>query len=238
MKLGILQTGRSPEELRTAHGDYDDFFRRFLDGRGFEFVTYPVLDGILPAEPDEADCWLITGSKFGTYEPHPWIPPLEAFLRRSFTAGVPIVGICFGHQILAQALGGKVEKFAGGWSVGRETYEFAGLASPIALMAWHQDQVIEKPSEAEVLGSSPFCRYAALAYGDRALTIQPHPEFQRTFVRDLIEARRDLLPDDIARKALVSLGEPTDSALIGDMVEAFLKRPRGTRSPENAKPSV
>ncbi len=101
MKIGILQAGRSPEELRDRHGDYDDMFRRFLDGQGFEFVTYPVLDGVLPNSVDDAEGWLVTGSKFGVYEDHDWIPPLEDFLRQAYAQAVPIVGIYFGHQILA-----------------------------------------------------------------------------------------------------------------------------------------
>lgn len=144
MKIGILQTGRSPDSLSETHGDYDDFFKRFLDGRGFEFETYLALDGELPNAPTEADGWLITGSKFGVYEGYEWISPLEDFLRACFAADVPMVGVCFGHQILAQALGGKVEKFAGGWSVGPQKYDSDILGDQL-LIAWHQDQVVERP---------------------------------------------------------------------------------------------
>ena len=228
MKIGILQTGRSPEELRAKHGDYDDMFRRFLDGRGFEFVTYPVLDGILPSDVLEAEGWLITGSKFAVYENHPWIPPLENFLRHAFAEGVPVVGICFGHQIMAKALGGRVEKFAGGWSAGPEAYTLEGAPSATWLMSWHQDQVIEKPAAAEVAGSSPFCRYAALSYGDKAFTIQPHPEFVAGFLADLVVARRDVLPARIADKALAKVDQPLSSSAIADRIEAFFKKPRGS----------
>ena len=110
MKIGILQTGRSPDELRAKHGDYDEMFVRLLSGQGFEFKTFPVLDGVLPTQINEADGWLITGSKFGVYEDHDWIAPLEEFLRRAFAAEAPIVGVCFGHQILAQALVGRCHK--------------------------------------------------------------------------------------------------------------------------------
>jgi len=131
MKIGILQAGHSPPELAKEFGDYDKFFRRFLGGNGFEFVTYPVVDDVFPSSIDEADGWLVTGSKFGVYEGHAWIATLEDFLRESFAAEKPIVGICFGHQILAQALGGKVEKFDGGWSVGVESYQFEGRSEDV-----------------------------------------------------------------------------------------------------------
>ncbi len=225
MKIGILQTGRTPAELRDKHGDYDDLFKRLLDGRGFDFVTYPVLDGVIPEAVDEADGWLITGSKFGVYEGHDWLPPLEDFLRRTYCAGVPIVGVCFGHQILAQALGGKVEKFAGGWSVGPVDYTGADGRRD-RIMAWHQDQVTAVPADAEVIGSSDFCANAMLTYGNKALTVQPHPEFTAEFLGDLIEARRAILPDHIAEGAMARVNDPLTSRMLADRFETFFKKER------------
>ncbi len=226
MKIGILVCGRPPEELRERHGAYDAMFSRFLDGRGFTFDSYAALDGELPDDVLAADGWLITGSRFGVYEDHDWIPPLEDFLRRAYAASVPIVGICFGHQLLAQALGGKVEKFSGGWSVGGETYALDGLGKEMRVMAWHQDQVVEKPPEAEVAGSSAFCRFAALAYGTKAYTIQPHPEFLPDYVGELVEARRNILPEEVTRKALGSLGQEISSPLVADKIEQVFRQGR------------
>lgn len=221
MKIGILQTGRSPEEMRDRHGDYDDLFKRLLAGRGFDFITYPVLDGVLPTCATDADGWLITGSKFGAYEDHDWIPPLEDFLRDAFARSVPIVGVCFGHQILAQALGGKVEKFAGGWAVGPAEFDSRDRIDTI--MAWHQDQVVELPDGAEVLASSKFCQYAMLGYGDRALTVQPHPEFTAEFMADLIACRRDVLPGHIADQAAANLSADLTSPRFAELFEDFFK---------------
>lgn len=226
MKIGILQTGKVPDELRAEHGDYPDMFARFLADPAFEFKTYPVVDNVFPDGPRICDAWLITGSKHGVYEDHSWIPPLEDFLRVTFSAGVPIVGICFGHQILAQALGGKVEQFPGGWLVGVEDYAIDGIGTSVQIMAWHQDQVVTLPEATVVVGSSPFCRYAALAYGDRAFSIQPHPEFSNGFMADLIEARGDALPKPIAHKAAASLDRQTSADRVADYIKAFLKRGR------------
>lgn len=223
MKIGILQTGRSPDELRAKHGDYDDLFKVLLGGRGFRFDTYPILDGVLPAAPEAADGWLITGSKFGAYEDHDWIPPLEDFLRRTYARAVPIVGICFGHQILAQALGGKVGRHEGGWAVGPVTYRDAQGHDPLTMLAWHRDQVTDLPPGAEVLAGNAFCPYGVLSYGNRALTMQPHPEFTPGFLADLIEARRDVLPQQVAEKAALAISQNLHLSGCGDRIERFLR---------------
>ena len=224
MKIGILQAGRTPEEMRDVHGDYDDLYKRLLAGRGFEFDTYPVLDNIFPADPFQADGWLITGSRFGVYEAHDWIAPLEAFLRDVYAKGVPMIGVCFGHQVLAQALGGKVEKFHGGWSVGAVEYDVTNNTQNHTIMAWHQDQITRLPQDAKVIASSDFCKYAMLSYGKNAMSVQPHPEFTPQFMRDLIVARADILPTKIARTALASLGANLTSLKMADQFEAFFKQ--------------
>lgn len=225
MKIGILETGRPPEESRRATGGYGSFFERLLADRGFSFDCYAVLDGVFPDSPHAADGWLITGSRHGAYEDHPWIPPLEDFLRQSFAANVPIVGICFGHQILAQALGGRVEKFAGGWSVGPTTYQ-TGPFGEQTIIAWHQDQVVEKPENATVIGSSDFCENAFLAYGDKALTIQPHPEFDADFLSDLLDVRGQVLPPDLREAAYAAANQPLTSLAFADEIAAFFRRDR------------
>ena len=126
MKIGILMTGHAVPELQERAGDYDAMFARLLAGHGFEFETYNVVDEQYPSAPDACDGWLITGSKHGAYEDHPWIPPLEEFIRAVYASGRPMIGVCFGHQIIAQALGGKVIKYPGGWSVGRTEYDLDG----------------------------------------------------------------------------------------------------------------
>ena len=226
MKIGILQTGETPLSLRENHGDYDDLYKRLLEGRGFLFETWRVLDGTIPDRADRAQGWLITGSRFAAYENHGWIGPLEEFLRQTYEKGVPIVGVCFGHQILAQALGGRVEKYPGGWSVGAVTYKGEFPDGAATIMAWHQDQVTELPKGARVTASTPFCPYAMLSYGQKALTLQPHPEFTAPFMAGLIEARRDVLPADIARRALENLGASLSTRLIADQFEHFFKLAR------------
>ena len=153
MKIGILQTGHSPPELIGENGNYGSLFVNLLDGQGFDFEIFDVLNMSFPSGPEVCDGWLITGSRHGAYEDLPFIAPLEDLIRAIIAADKPLVGICFGHQIIAQALGGTVEKFDGGWAVGRQTYAWMG--EDVALNAWHQDQVTTLPEGAERQPGSP-----------------------------------------------------------------------------------
>ncbi|WP_432447993.1 type 1 glutamine amidotransferase [Aliiroseovarius marinus] len=224
MRIGILQAGHSPDELRDSVGDYGEMFTRLLDGHGFEFEIYSVVDNQFPSGVSDADGWLITGSKHGAYEEHGWIPLLEDLIRDIKATGQPLVGVCFGHQIIAQALGGKVEKFAGGWSVGRTEYDF-GDGETMKLNAWHQDQVTQLPEGAEVIASTDFCANAALVYGDQILTIQPHPEFTSELVSGLIEHRgRGNVPEALLNNAQAQLNDTTDNARFAARMAEVLKR--------------
>lgn len=222
MKIGILQTGDAPEALRGQHGEYPDMFERFLAGRGFTFARWRVVGMEFPASVHDCDGWLITGSRHGVYEDHPFIAPLEQFIRDAFAAGVPVAGVCFGHQIMAQALGGRVEKFKGGWSTGPTDYDFGGRT--VRLNAWHQDQVVTPPPGATKIASSPFCEYAGLAYGRTGLSVQAHPEYGDAFIAGLIEHRgKGVVPDPLLDQARARLGQPNDSALLADRIADFFR---------------
>ncbi len=220
MKIGILQTGYVPEEMMDSHGDYPQLFAGLLAGHDFTFQTWAVVDGAFPSGPNDADGWLITGSKHGAYEDHAWIPPLETLIRQIVAADRPLVGICFGHQIIAQAMGGTVEKFSGGWAIGRQTYDFDGTTR--TLNAWHQDQVTHIPTTAKRLASNDFCENAALIYGRYAFTVQAHPEFDARFIEGLAEARgRGLVPDAQIDTALADIANPVDNAALSAQIAHF-----------------
>ena len=223
MKIGILQTGHVPDDLAERHGQYPEMFEKFLSGHGFELRPYAVVDGIFPKDIDECDGWLITGSRHGAYEDHDWIPPLEVLIRELYQTGKPMVGICFGHQIMAQALGGKVEKFGGSWGVGTNEYSHPD-GTKTKLLAMHQDQVIEKPADAEVIATSDFCKFAGFSYKNNALSYQAHPEFTPGFVEELIKIRAgSVIPEDQASPALTSINTPNDSEKYAQEIAAFFK---------------
>ncbi len=221
MKIGILQTGHSPGAIEASLGTYSELFETLLANQGFTFQTWKVVEMEFPTHVTDADGWLVTGSKHGAYEDHDFIPPLETFIRDAYAANVPQVGICFGHQIIAQALGGKVEKFKNGWAVGRQTYDMNG--QNVSLNAWHQDQVIERPADATVIASNEFCENAGLAYGKRALTLQPHPEFGPEFIAGLIQYRGDMVEPDRLAAARDTLNAPTANAEMAAKIASFFK---------------
>jgi len=200
--IGVLETGRPPEELMPDHGDYLAMVASWIGETAAEYKVFAALDGVLPDTPSEADLWVITGSKFGTYEALGWILPLEEFIRACRIAGRPMMGICFGHQIIAQALGGVVRKSAKGWGLGIHDYapvnwpEALGPAPEnIAIQAFHQDQVEELPEGAERIACSAFCENAALWYPGFAFTVQGHPEFANPYAHALLEFRKGTVLD-------------------------------------------
>ena len=222
MQIGILQTGHAPDAVQAREGDYATLFETLLDGQGLTFLTWSVVDGDFPVGVDAADGWLITGSRHGAYEAHDWIPPLEDFIREAHQRRMPLVGICFGHQIVAQALGGTVEKFGGGWIAGPQVYDFDG--EDIRLNAWHQDQVIRPPDDARTIASGPGCEHAALVYGDHMFTVQPHPEFADDVLDTLIRTRGPgVVPDALLKEAQAGLGQGNDNARIARRIADFLK---------------
>ena len=224
MKLAILETGRPPGELADEFGDYPAMFEAML-GSGFEVESFDVQAGELP-KPRAHDAYLITGSPAGVYDPLPWIAPLQQFIRAAKDARM--VGVCFGHQVMAEALGGQVEKSDRGWGAGLHRYDvvqpepWLDGAGTIFVPASHQDQVIVQPPNTEIVAQSDFTPFAALAWTDRpAISFQFHPEFSPAFAKALIEKRYDIVPDPDA--AIASLDAPNDNARVGGWIRRFLE---------------
>lgn len=228
MKFGILQTGRAPVTLVDKFGDYDEMCANLVRDEEDEVLSFAVLDGELPASVEQCDIWVITGSRFGVYEDHEWISPLETFIRSAYAAGKKIVGICFGHQILAQALGGVVEKQMTGYGVGAMDYRLAladGSETEVTLCAWHQDQIVKIPAGAKVIATSDFCPIAALTYGNQAISFQAHPEFSISYMKALIghHAGR-VISTKQGNDALMSLEKPVHADVVSARIHDFLSQ--------------
>lgn len=227
MRVGVLAAGAPPRSLRPAFGDYVTMFQRLLDGRGDQWASYDVPAGDYPARPDDCDAYIVTGAAAGVYDPDPWIAALLAFLREA-RGKARLVGVCFGHQAMAQAFGGQVIKSPKGWGVGLHSYGVAArepwmdAAPAFALSASHQDQVVELPPDAAVLAGSEFCPNGMLAYGD-AISMQLHPEFAPDYSIALIEGRRgQRIEGGLAARAIESLKRPDDHDRVADWIAGFL----------------
>lgn len=227
MKIGILECGHTMPEIEATHGDFPQMFARLLDGNGFTFANYDAVNMQFPSSINDCDGWLLTGSKHGAYDDLPFIAPLEDFIREAYGAAVPLVGICFGHQIIAQALGGRVAKFKDGWALGLTDYQFDGVGT-LKLNAWHQDQVLDVPNGAKTIAGNAFCEHAALVYGTRAFSVQPHPEFKGDIIRNYTELRRGTAdyPDAGMDHANACADQPDDNIAIASQIATFFKQPR------------
>ncbi len=227
MKLGILQTGSAPEGLRQRFGDFPAMFSTLV-GQGFEARTYDVVTGAPPSCVDACEAYVITGSPAGVYEDLPWIAPLIEFLRAA-KGRARLLGVCFGHQVMATAFGGQVIKSPKGWGVGLHRYgvergPWMDGADEVRIAVSHQDQVVVAPPSARVSLASAFTPYAGFAYDDgSALSFQGHPEFDPSFATALIEARRGTRYTDAqADAAIASLAEPNDRARVAEWIRGFL----------------
>lgn len=228
MRLGILKTGAPPKGV-DQFGSYPDMFRRLLGEGAYDYAEFAVDAGALPSRPEACDAYLVTGSSSGVYDGTPWIGELMDFLNAA-KGRAALVGICFGHQVMAQAFGGQVIKSPKGWGVGELTYDVLRRepwmedVAQIRLPGSHQDQVVEKPPGAEVIAASDFCPFGALAYRDQpAISFQLHPEFEPAYAIALIENRRGtLFTDQQADQAVASYQPADDRARVGGWIRSFL----------------
>jgi len=231
MKLTLIQPTDVPEPLREKFGPYDAMFHRLFGPHGFEFETVRLSGGQPLPDPAALESVLVTGSSAGVYDTHyPWMDPLRAFIRKAYALRTPMLGICFGHQIIADALGGDVRKSEKGWGLGRHVYgvtqrpaHIGGTLPEFAIACSHQDQVIAAPAEADVFLSSAFTPNAGLSYRNGAtMTLQPHPEFEDDYTVALAEMRRGKTSDETIATAIKSVSRPSDSREMAGYLGAFL----------------
>ncbi|MBL7161976.1 MAG: GMP synthase [Anaerolineales bacterium] len=234
MKLGILNAFPPDESIIDWRDTPVDAYIRFLElvRPPFDYVGYDVARGQFPDSPDACDAYLITGSPKGVYESEAWISELAKFIREAYQAGIKLVGICFGHQILAQALGGHCEKSEKGWGLGLKSFQISrqkawmtANSATCSLHFVHQDQVIHLPPEAELLGGNDFCPNLFFTISDGVLGIQGHPEFTKDMMQDILEARKDIFGQQVYETAMRSMESGTpDNQLLAQWVVNFLLR--------------
>ncbi|MBV1877825.1 MAG: hypothetical protein KUG79_09310 [Pseudomonadales bacterium] len=232
LKLGILQTDSVPVALKASFGDYPDMFQAMLSGAATDTVTTGVFNVVLGEFPDniaDYDGYLITGSRRSVYEHESWIEQLQEFVVALDKRKISLVGVCFGHQIIAQALGGDCRRAPVGWGVGvkearilvNKSYMLPSLSS-ISILVFHQDQVMRLPDRAELIGSNDFCENSMFQIDSHILAIQGHPEFSKGYIEALLRSRREIIGEQVFVSGMASLERPTDKTAISQWIIRFL----------------
>lgn len=242
MKLAILDADILYDTLRPLYGSYGVMFEHLLaqSGRVVETSIYRVMDGEYPADTDEYDGVLITGSKYDSFADDHWIAALRDYVRTLFRAGKPMVGVCFGHQLLAHALGGRAGRSEAGWGLGVMQYKLEqrpsfvdGAVASINLIVSHRDQVLALPDQAQRLLSNAFCPNAAFYIPGKVLAIQGHPEFSVEYARALLALRADQLTPEMLAQVESSYATPHDGVRVATWIQQFLEQNRSKTTGEN-----
>ncbi len=231
LNIGILKCHRVPEHFASTHGDYPEMIAKMLllEDSSLSFTIYNAEQGELPASVHECDAYMITGSRHGVNDEFVWITKLEEFIRQLHVAKKKLIGICFGHQLIAKALGGQVERSSNGWGVGISKNKIEQLrpwmvpsCQTFNLIMSHQDQVTRLPANAVILASNDRCPFYMLQI-DNNLTIQGHPELSKEYMYDLIESRKERLNTEEYEAGLQSLKLNMNDQIIASWIINFLQ---------------
>jgi GMP synthase-like glutamine amidotransferase len=235
VRLGILETQILESGVKEKYGSYAEMFQRLflsVDSR-LEFMVYQVTERQYPESVDECDAYLITGSKSSVYDDEPWIVKLQDYVVSLHKQRKKLIGICFGHQLIAQALGGLAQKSENGWGVGntvnhiKKTTPWMGNAKQqFSLLVSHQDQVTTLPADALLIASNEQCPNTSFQIGSHILAFQGHPEFSEDYLEYSMNKRRDLIGEEKYNKALDSLKGSQDSQLVAQWIINFIKMDR------------
>jgi GMP synthase-like glutamine amidotransferase len=238
MNIGLLGCDDVPDRFKHIAGGYREMFEKLLAPHvpGLELTWFDACSGKLPAAPDACDAFVCTGSRYSVYDDRDWIESLKQFVRDLHDARTPFVGICFGHPILAQALGGEVSPAAYGWGIGVHDMALVNAEPWIEpreahcrLQYMHADQVQRMPEGSTLLASAPHCPVAMFRVGETMLGVEGHPEFPAAYEEALLRARRERIGAERVDAAIASLATPTDEKLAGRWIANFIERARTAR---------
>ncbi|MEO1262525.1 MAG: amidotransferase [Bacteroidota bacterium] len=229
MTAGLFICDHVPSEYQSTFGDYSDMFARLFPE--FEWKLYDIINGRFPRDLNECDVYMATGSHHSVYENLAWINKTKEMIRELYSLNKFFIGFCFGHQLLGDAMGGKVEKSSNGWCVGAHVYTVSEQTdwmvpyrNPVNLLMVCQDQVVKLPEHARVLASAEMCPNAIIQVGQRMLGIQGHPEFSKEYDQFLMEKRVERIGAEVVKEGIKSLEKKIDTDLIHDWILAFLQR--------------
>ncbi len=232
MKLCILENDILDPAAELIYKGYGPMFERLLRQAGAEgeFDIFNTVRGEYPDSYDAYDAVLLTGSKFDSFSQEPWVLVLKDQVQGLLQTKKKLVGVCFGHQLIALCMGAKVGRAPQGWGYGRMQYQWNSPDMPqadgrteVALLASHQDQVFELPSGAKLLATSAFCPVAAFGVEDRVFCVQPHPEFVEDYSAYILSKRRDFFGEEKYQEFAQSLSQGHDGPAVARMMVSFIK---------------
>ncbi len=239
LRICILEADDLHPQLQPQYHSFGQMFVRLLgsQSRAARFEIYNVVRGEYPPSPAQYDAFLVTGSKADSFGGEAWIVRLREYLLIRYRAGDVLLGVCFGHQILALVLGGLTERADRGWGVGVHSYRMLQMPVPelaqrsqLQMLISHRDQVTRLPAGAELLAASDFCPNAAFMLDDRVLCFQGHPEFTHDFSRSLLQIRQGIYTPEFYARGLDSLHQEHDGLLVGGWMLEFVARARQQRN--------
>jgi len=229
VRVGLLLVGHVAPTSTHIAGDYPELFTALLWDSLGELVRYDLDEDRFPESVTECDGWILSPSRCSVTDAHPWIASAEDLVRELIERERPYVGICFGHQLAAQAFGAPVRRAGDGWQVGIHEYEVVDPQPwmepgdrSVALIASHEDQVMAVPENATLLLRTEGCPVAGLTFGDRAWTVQPHPEFTVDLADHLLAQRSELIGAEKVLAARATLDRTPDQAVVARWIDRFL----------------
>lgn len=231
MKIGILQCDDVMVALQEKHGNYPEMFMDLLRGVDpkLQFQVWRCHENEIPDSEAEVDAWLITGSKYGVNDGLAWVGQLCDLIRQLYRLKQPVIGVCFGHQLIAHALYGQVERNPKGWGVGlshnvvtTKQLWMEPWQPTLDLLVSHQDHVAHLPTDAIVLASSPFCPHYLIQIGTTFLGLQGHPEFTDAYAANLMAYQRKYIANDVVETGLASLYTPKDAHIMAQWLLNFI----------------
>lgn len=230
-RIGVLQADSVLPQFADEHGDYPGMFASLLGRADTEFLSWNAQLGELPGSAADADAFVISGSRCSVYDGDDWIEGLARCVNQLIDTGACVVGICFGHQLIAHFRGGQTAPAAVGWGVGVHSasvvdgaapWRTAPVESSYSLLASHKDQVKTMPEGAQLWAASDFCPISAYSIDTSVLCIQQHPEFSKAYASALMNVRAEILGPKVLAEGLASLEQPTNAEVVAGWIHDFI----------------
>ena len=233
LKICILDNDNLDPAVVDPYVSYGAMTEKMFAAAGvpWKFERFNTTRGDYPASFDDYDAVLLTGSKADSFSDEPWVKTLRAHVTELLKQRKKLLGICFGHQLIAYCLGAQVGRAPGGWGMGRMDYEWVGATplereagdTAVALLASHQDQVMTLPVGATLQARSAFCPIAAYSVDDRVFCIQPHPEFVEDYSAWILQKRPESVAADRREKVRADMALPHAGLDVARHMQAFIE---------------